>query len=595
MPTRRSTALRTWPDEFTLSTLQLLADGLTGLMGFGVACIRLVDGDHLVATVVSGSEDAYRVLSTMTPGVNTVEADLADAEDWGAFKFISHHRVDPDAPPPGWVPDLEPVEDDDAWHPLDSLTAPLHDDRGRLIGTLSVDVPATGRRPTPAERRVMDKYAEMARQAICTAVDRQRLAEWVELADATRAVIRTASQVLTPDALIERISDDLTRCFGLTSLWARVFATETSEAWVAGAAGAEPPQLADIGNAERQAHRLWVRQQIGVAYADGRLDNLPDDEDTRRARAWAADHQASSVALVPLGAGGDCVGSLSLIRGADAEPWTEAEAAAAAEIGRDLGQMICNARAFEREKETVRRLRDLDVYRSQLIAMVSHELKNPLTATLNNVELLGGSVAGDPLAERALTNVDRATQRMVRLVEDLLLLSRMSNPQHPLRRQRVDLVPVVRDVCELTEVAAMQRDLTIQVRTSPLEPMTVMGDPTELDRLVVNLVSNALKYTPEGRSISIGLRRVGTEIELTVADEGIGIAKEEQPLLFDEFFRGRDPQVVAQPGTGLGLAIVDQILRRHGGRIEVKSDLGVGSTFRVTLPAAPADDGHSGS
>ena len=114
------------------------------------------------------------------------------------------------------------------------------------------------------------------------------------------------------------------------------------------------------------------------------------------------------------------------------------------------------------------------------------------------------------------------------------------------------------------------------------------GDACQLDRVVVNLVGNALKYTPEGGAITIGLRRVADEIEIEVADEGIGISVEDRAHIFTEFFRSADPQVTAQKGTGLGLAIVQQIVRRHGGRMEMESELGHGSTFRVLLPAAEA-------
>lgn len=581
-----------WHDEFTRATLQLLADGITRLVGFGAAAIRLIGDDgRLHTAVVSGSDAARAELEGTATPVQRLYDELVKADDWGLFKFVPHERIDPNVYTWGWVPDIVPTQETDGWHPLDLLIAPFYDERGALCATLSVDLPGTGRRPDAQRRAVLEGYAELTGRAIVTAIERGRLERRAQLAEATREVIRTASRELSLEALLNRIGDDLLGCFGLTALWARVFECNASEpAPVLASAGADVPRRPVMGAiTERQARRLWADRQMGVIYAD-ELVNLPGDADDADVRAWAAQHDLSSVALVPLGAGDDCLGALTLVRAAGAPRWTAAEMSAAADIGRDLGQLMLNAQAFERERDTVRELRTVDSYKSQLIAMVSHELKNPLTALLGNLEIVEEvRPAEDSTLTRALRNVDRAAQRMVRIVDDLLLLSRVGDPSTPFRSQVVDLVPLVREVCELTEAAAAQRDVAIQVKASPWEPMTVLGDPTELDRVVVNLVSNALKYTPEGRAIQIGLRRVGEDIELVVSDQGIGIAKEDQDLLFNEFFRSSDPQVLGQPGTGLGLAIVDRIVRRHAGRIDVRSELGHGSTFRVLLPATQPD------
>jgi len=112
----------------------------------------------------------------------------------------------------------------------------------------------------------------------------------------------------------------------------------------------------------------------------------------------------------------------------------------------------------------------------------------------------------------------------------------------------------------------------------------VCCEPSDLDRVITNLLSNAVKYSPRGRTISVRLTDHGHEVELMVADQGIGISQSDQDRLFTEFFRSTNPQAVAQPGTGLGLTICHRIVERHGGRIEVESELGAGSRFRVFLP-----------
>jgi signal transduction histidine kinase len=256
------------------------------------------------------------------------------------------------------------------------------------------------------------------------------------------------------------------------------------------------------------------------------------------------------------------------------------------DLGGDLGQLLFNARAFDREQRLARELRALDDYKNRLITTVTQELRRPLSAIVADLETLGG----EPLpvyARRALDTMDRTSERMVRLVEDLMLLSRVADPENELSRGPVDLLPIVRDVSELTEVAARERDLTLRVRTPAFTPVVALGNAVELDRVVVNLVNNAVKYTHTGGTITTTLRPVEGQdmVELVVTDDGIGISAEDQQKLFTEFFRSTNPVALARPGTGLGLAIVDRIVRRHGGRIEVESELGVGTTFRVLLPA----------
>jgi signal transduction histidine kinase len=176
---------------------------------------------------------------------------------------------------------------------------------------------------------------------------------------------------------------------------------------------------------------------------------------------------------------------------------------------------------------------------------------------------------------------------MARVVDDLLLLARVGDPDNRVDPRPVDLRAIVDDVVDLTAVAAGQRRLTVRVH-APEQPVMALGDPVELDRLVANLVSNALKYTPEDRNVTVCLAQRGSEVELVCRDEGIGISESDREHLFTEFFRSSDPRAMAQPGTGLGLAIVARIVERHRGRIEVESELGVGSTFKVLVPAAPA-------
>jgi signal transduction histidine kinase len=242
------------------------------------------------------------------------------------------------------------------------------------------------------------------------------------------------------------------------------------------------------------------------------------------------------------------------------------------------------ARALERERNLVHELQQLDDYRSQLIATLSHELRTPLTVIAGNLELLGG-VELDGTAVQIREAMTRGTARMQRVVEDLLLLARVSHPKHPLVREPVDLGRVAVEVVSLVDSTARAKEIDLQPVLGPGE-LVVLGDATELDRLVGNLVSNGVKYTQRGGAVAVSVAREGDQVVLEVVDNGIGISEGDQVGLFGAFYRTSNPDALREQGTGLGLTIVASIVERHGGTVSVTSQLGEGATFTAALPAA---------
>jgi signal transduction histidine kinase len=236
----------------------------------------------------------------------------------------------------------------------------------------------------------------------------------------------------------------------------------------------------------------------------------------------------------------------------------------------------------------MRRERATSDYRGQLIDALSHQLQNPVAAITGNLELLFDDLEPGDASERPLRAIERATGRIQAMIQDLLALAKVNNPDRPLHEIEVDLAALVRVVGDSVRAEAAAGDVKVELDL-PADPMLVRGDPGELEDLVGNLVSNAIKYSDPGDSVTACVQRVvqgeTAYVELAVIDEGIGIADEEHGRLFEEFFRSENVVARTRPGTGLGLAVVDRVVRRHRGRIEVESELGEGTTFRVLLPS----------
>jgi signal transduction histidine kinase len=580
-----------WPDSPSRDALQLIAEGVTQVAGFGVAAISVArDDGKLEVMAVAGSDAAREQLQGTRTPIDRLQRELAKADDWGLLRFVPHERLDPGIGDEwGWVPDLVPLDVPDAWHPLDLLIAPLLDEEGVLRGTLSIDLPNDGRRPGEAQRRVLNQYAEQAGRAVVTALEREGLATRVRLAEAARKIVRSASTGagFSVDEVIAESRLALAEGFQAYGMWIQTFDEDglgTGAIYSSDGTQIElPGEL--VGIAESAARRAWKFQRVEVVARELPFGPSITAEQGELTLAFLDSIGIGSILFAPLGAGPECLGNLVLTRIPGAPEWSDVEGAAALDIGHDLGRAILNARAFEREHQLVEELQALDTYKSQLISTVSHELKNPLTAIVGHLEILDSSADLDPHTRASLAAMDRGAHRLVRVIDDLLLLSKVGDPNNPVIPAPVDLHRILDEVVDLTSVAADRKRLAIIVE-APDGPMIALGDAEELTRVCANLVSNAVKYTPKGRSVRITLSRVGDEVALSCSDEGIGISTEDQKKLFTEFFRSTNPEAVSQPGTGLGLAIVRRIVERHAGRIEVHSELGSGSTFRVFIPAA---------
>jgi signal transduction histidine kinase len=226
----------------------------------------------------------------------------------------------------------------------------------------------------------------------------------------------------------------------------------------------------------------------------------------------------------------------------------------------------------------------LDRLKDELIAVVSHDLRTPLTSIMGYVELLREGEAGEVNAQQLqyLDAVQRSSQRLLRLVSDLLFIARVQEDRVELDLSEFDLA----DVAEEAVVASYARASVagVELNAAVERPTLVRADRQRIEDLLDNLVSNAVKFTPEGGRVEVHVQTLDGAVMLDVSDTGIGIPAEDRRHLFERFFRSSNTGNVQ--GTGLGLAIVKAIVDAHGGSIDVNSEEGRGTTFSVVLPRA---------
>lgn len=228
--------------------------------------------------------------------------------------------------------------------------------------------------------------------------------------------------------------------------------------------------------------------------------------------------------------------------------------------------------------------------KSEFISNISHELRTPLTSIKGYVDLIlmGAVGAVAPEQERFLQVVRANSTRLGELIDSLLDVSRIEAGRLSMNPQPLSISDVVGEVADLALTEIKRRGQQLEVRVPPDLP-PVQADRRLIWQVLVNLVSNAYKYTPAGGRITVSAYRENNHLYVSVADTGVGISPEDQQRLFTRFFRARNPLCEQEPGTGLGLAIAKSFIEQHGGQMGVRSELGVGSTFFFSLPLSVPD------
>jgi signal transduction histidine kinase/HAMP domain-containing protein len=332
------------------------------------------------------------------------------------------------------------------------------------------------------------------------------------------------------------------------------------------------------------------RDQAGKAIRSmaGEWDDATPPEVRQAVQQIARQPGVHAHLIAPFGVGAEPLGIIVAMRTRPGLPWTDAEVAAVESIAADLGRGLHYARLYEAENHLVSELRAVDQTKSDFLATVSHELRTPLTSIAGYVEMLRDLEAGPvaPAQDQILETVARNAARLQHLIEDVLTLSKIEAGAFKSVMRPVDLAEIITAAVAALRPAAAAKGLTLHC-DCPGQGLIVGGDPGQLDRLLMNLLANAVKFTPEGGRIQVSAAAEETAALLTVADSGIGIPERDQKELFTRFFRASNAVERAIPGTGLGLAIVRTILDNHGGDLTVMSTEGTGTIVTARLPLLP--------
>jgi len=297
-------------------------------------------------------------------------------------------------------------------------------------------------------------------------------------------------------------------------------------------------------------------QEFRVVHPDGRI-------------AWIGDD-----AIVVAGANDKALHVQGYLR--DITPLKDAEATQRA--------------ALEMEQTANEKLRELGAMKDDFVALVSHELRTPLTSIRGYLELV---LEGEPSGigkqqEEFLNIVDRNAARLERLVDDLLFMARLGSGKLELSLEDTDLSALARE--SVSAAAPRASAQAIELDCTAEDVPAVRGDPGRLGQLLDNLISNAVKFTPDGGRVDVRVFSQNGDVAIEVADTGIGVSAEEQAQLFQKFFRTSAAGKRAIQGTGLGLSISKAIVEAHAGRIELESEESIGTTVRVLLPVAASTE-----
>jgi PAS domain S-box-containing protein len=462
---------------------------------------------------------------------------------------------------------------DGTERPIDDRAAPIRGEGGAVQGVVLVFRDAAERRQTERERGRLLARLEAERAAL------HFLAEAGEVLGSSLDYPTTLARVA--NLVVPRLAD-----------WCAVYMLEDDGSVRQLAAAHTDPAKAVLVEELRRRFPPDQNTPHGIPQVlrSGQPEFIPEvTDDVVRRIAPEPEHYdllrrlgPRSYLAVPLVARGRILGAQTFVLSESERRYVPDDLALAQELARRAALAVDNARLFHEAQEAAR-------HKDAFLAQLGHELRNPLAPLHNALQILRLRRPGDEVVTEMAALMERQIGSLVRLVDDLLDVARITRGQIELRRQRLDLGAAVARAVETVRPTVDERGHALEVAL-PAEPLRLEADPVRFGQVLVNLLANAVKYTPPGGQIRVTAAREGQELVLHVRDNGIGISRENIGRIFDLFAQGERIPGNDREGLGIGLHLVRRLVELHGGRVAAASEgPGRGSDFVVRLPLPTTD------
>ena len=577
---------RAWGNEAQRAVLHAIAEDLAKRTHHKVVAIEALRSDgYLEFVAIAGDDDARdKMLGQASPlaldHIRELGVDLA------GWRHIASERLDDETR--AWLdeyghrPDAPASGLPNGWDPDDQMVRLLQNEDGELRGLLYLDEPLSGLRPTPESVAAINAEAGVLFEAVISIVERELYGEQVRMV----AQARRAIESVRPGLGVQDLSKELSR--------AMVEVMDVATVDVI-AAGSEVPGIEEDRRHVTELMRgQWARRGHVVVERQQTWSMKEESIETPPSLTRLLDtYGLGSGLLVPIGAGEEYLGTLSMGRAPDAPRWNASEIDAATTVASDVGRLLLEARLMERQRALNVELRDVNDYRRDMVLTLAHELRNPVSVLFSHLELMGLETHSEE-SSHSLEALDRAARRIEDMVADLMTLASVSDPDRGAPMGEVDLSDLVRETSDFLEPMGARAGVEMQHGR---------GRRPRGHRRVGGAAADGLQPAvqrgevhPRGRAGRDGRRAPDVDgadgVLITCTDTGIGISAAEVDKVFTPFFRSSSPEARKRPGTGLGLAIIERVVTGHDGTVEVASVLGEGTTFTVWLPVGGPRAAH---
>ena len=574
---------------------KIIVDSITSSFGFEGCDAYILDSSsdefRLISTKGYSQTTSEQLLGTRTSKARIMD-DLDDAERLGRFTYLYKAKPDEDLSKYYGLIHPEraalPREKEDDWHELDVIYVVFEDQTGNIVGFLEPDSPLNGKLPSKNLILNLEIFASLASIAVANAELVDELNRTIEnykiLSDATAALQEPVDLKET----LRRLAESLSKIVPFEEISVYLIDWDRNLMIPAFATGPYAEEvMSDVGPISGLAGEVARTGRVEIvedSWQDSRVEDTPGAE----TEEWGG----RAMMCIPLKSkAGDIVGVLDLYRDRRRQ-FTHQEYEISVPFATHAAAAIENARLreelrdnFESVRMAYEDIKTMDAAKDSLVNTISHELRTPLTTIMGYLEMASEGLYGEvpPKLKEKFSTMLGSINRINSLVSKMLEMSRLQEESLALELGPVNLATVTKEVVSDLEPDATARKHSIKVLLGNDLPV-VNADRLRMHDVLAALVDNAIRYTREGGTITIGADILAGKVHIWVRDTGMGIADEDKPKVFDKFFLA-DAGLTREDGrVGIGLYVSREIVRKHGGEMWFESEKEVGSTFHFTVP-----------